>query len=64
MQSLYQWGTGQRERKLRYDVDRPLIMGAAAVFCQQELNLETEGFPLLSWASLLLCILLQSATLK
>lgn len=33
-----------RAGKLGCDVDRPLIMGASAVFCQHELNLESLEF--------------------
>jgi len=61
---LHQRGLGQREGKLYSDVNRPLIMGADAPFCQWQLNLEREGSLLLSWACLLLCILLQSDALK
>lgn len=54
----------EEKSKLSCDVDRTLIMAAAAVFCQRELYLDAEGSLLLSRASPLLCILLQSATLK
>lgn len=63
-QCLHQRGPGRRGGgELGCDVDRPSIMAAAAAFLQSELNLETEGSLLSSWASPLLCILLQSAAL-